>query len=145
VLSWTVRRGRPKKGDTLSHFIPGALAKTDASKRQISSRAQALLDIPWEDIEERLKATALALRQQGKSQKEVAAIVGVHRRTIDEWESNPSTNVKIDISLLPDLRYTIPKDQKEVIERRLRRKESLTRQPICKRILIYRTCQVEPG
>jgi len=46
------------------------------------------------------KKLAFELRKRGKTQAEAAAIVGVHPRTVDEWESN----FKIENACIPDLR-----------------------------------------
>jgi len=66
---------------------------------------------------------AIELRKQGKTQAEVAAIVGVHPRTVDEWESDIS-NFKNENANTPDLRYKIPKGAQEEIYKRYKSGES---------------------
>jgi transcriptional regulator with XRE-family HTH domain len=69
------------------------------------------------------KQVAIELRKQGKTQAEVAAIVGVHPRTVDEWESDIS-NFKNENANTPDLRYKIPKGAQEEIYKRYKSGES---------------------
>lgn len=47
------------------------------------------------------RLTALKLRGEGKTQAKAAALVGVARRTVDEWESNTS-NVNYDNACIPE-------------------------------------------
>jgi len=69
------------------------------------------------------KKIALKLRQTGMSQEKVAGILGVARRTIDEWEG--TSNVKDDnTSNPPDLRIKIPKKEKQRIKERVTTGES---------------------
>lgn len=67
------------------------------------------------------KLTALTLRSKGKTQEEVAAVVGVARNTLSLWENENRSNVKTDIASIPevkDLRVSIPKSQHQVIYER---------------------------
>lgn len=59
---------------------------------------------------------AIQLRQQGKSQAEVAAIVGVHPRTVDAWED--TSNFKNEKANIPDLRIKLSRKQQEELYER---------------------------
>jgi len=61
------------------------------------------------EIRRRQKKIALELRRQHKSQKEVAKIVGVPRRTIDFWEGDVNNSNVTNTYTPPDLRTSIPK------------------------------------
>ncbi|HEY62932.1 MAG TPA: helix-turn-helix transcriptional regulator [Caldilineae bacterium] len=60
------------------------------------------------------------LRQQGLSQQEVAARVGVSRQAVSEWErSQDISNANFGIAYTPDLRKKIGDGEREEIYRRL--------------------------
>lgn len=61
---------------------------------------------------EQKKELALALRQQGLTQEEAAKLVGLDRSTVSKAETSI---VKNHITFIPDLRYTIRKEQEEEI------------------------------
>jgi len=59
---------------------------------------------------ERIARIARELRFQGKTQVEVARILGVSRKSIDNWDEN-ITNASTCIGYIsPDYRVKIPKD-----------------------------------
>ena len=64
----------------------------------------------------------MALRSQGKTQAEAAAVVRVSRRTVDEWENE--SDVKNDNPFVPDYRVSIPRDRYEPIYKRAKKGES---------------------
>jgi len=98
------------------------------------------------EVQERLrksaelrKQTALKLRDQGMTQEQTAATVGVTQSTVHEWEEQAriqgGSNIKIDnashseppaskTSLPPDLRTTVPAHEKERIYERVLAGES---------------------
>jgi hypothetical protein len=41
------------------------------------------------------------------TQEQTAAELGIHRRTIDEWEDNITSNVKIDKASIPPLDFRV--------------------------------------
>ncbi|HOP78937.1 MAG TPA: helix-turn-helix transcriptional regulator [Armatimonadota bacterium] len=60
----------------------------------------------------------MELRQQGMSQAQAAAVVGVSQQTVDNWESGFS-NANNGKAKTPDLRISVPKDRYgEIYERR---------------------------
>jgi len=78
------------------------------------------------DIRERQKRIALELRNQGKTQEEVAKIVGVTHQTVDQWEnnnvSNASTCNAYNVAL--DCRLKLPKGAQETIIERYKKGET---------------------
>jgi N6-adenosine-specific RNA methylase IME4 len=55
VLAETVNHnGSRGVGDTVSPTLPDCLADTEANRKKISSRAQQLATLPWEEIEKRI-------------------------------------------------------------------------------------------
>jgi site-specific DNA-methyltransferase (adenine-specific) len=70
------------------------------------------------ELRQRQKKIALELRKIGKSQEEVAAIVGVTQQTIDKWEGgNITTGCNIST---PDLRIKVAKADHQNIYRRVK-------------------------
>ncbi len=68
------------------------------------------------------REVAMKLRQQGKTQAEVASIVGVARKTIDTWEDiNNGKNAKANI---PDLRIKLSRKQQQKLYERYKSGES---------------------
>lgn len=62
---------------------------------------------------------AIQLRQQGKSQAEVAAIVGTDRTTISKWQRQDDiSDVKIHKANIPDLRIKLSRKQQEELYER---------------------------
>lgn len=60
------------------------------------------------------------MREQNKSQAEVGQILGVGRKTIDDWESMANTsNGGTANTCTPDLRFRIPADHYERIYNRV--------------------------
>jgi len=74
-----------------------------------------------EQIEEAIKhrrEAAMAMRAEGATQEETAIAIGVHRRTVDDWESK-ALSKDDNISSPPDNRVSIPKaEHKNIYERR---------------------------
>ena len=66
---------------------------------------------------------AIELRKQGRTQEEVAAIVGVAQQTVSEWEKSIS-DTEIGKANTSDLRYKIPKGAQEEIYKRYKSGES---------------------
>lgn len=64
-------------------------------------------------LREKQKEIAFELRKKGKTQEEVAEIVGVPQNTISVWENNDATNIKTDngCNVPLDLRISIPKKE----------------------------------
>jgi transcriptional regulator with XRE-family HTH domain len=66
-----------------------------------------------------LGENARELRAQGKTQEETAAIVGVPRQTLSDWEScqkeEDTSNAEIGITCIPDCRMKIPQTEHERI------------------------------
>jgi len=54
---------------------------------------------------------SLQLRQQGMSQAQAAAVVGVDDTTISKWESKQFSDLKFQDAKTPDLRISVPKDR----------------------------------
>lgn len=68
------------------------------------------------EIREKQRKIALQLRKQGKSQPEVAKIVGVNQSTISDWEKEKGNNTSAcNASAVPDLRVSIPKSERKTI------------------------------
>lgn len=62
------------------------------------------------------KETALALRKEGQTQEEVAALVGVDRSTVSVWETDTSDVKNHDAcDDIPDTRVSVPKTEHETI------------------------------
>jgi len=73
-------------------------------------------------IRERQRTIALELRKTGKTQEEVAKIVGVTQQAVDQWENNNTSNTSTCIACNPkvtpnknlipcDLRISVPKSE----------------------------------
>jgi len=63
------------------------------------------------EIRARQKKIALELRKQGKTQEEVAKIIGVDQTTISKWEKNVSNMTIHNTYTPPDLRIKIPENE----------------------------------
>jgi len=70
------------------------------------------------ELREAQKRIALNQRARGKTQEETAAIVGVDQSTVSDWETEESVMGGHNAFIAPDLRYSIPQGQYEVIHRR---------------------------
>ena len=103
------------------------------ARRQLSPEQIREIQEKLRKDKERIKAIALELRKQKKSQKEVAGLVGVHRSTISKWEkdTNDTSNVKIHNACSEDnnldLRISIRRELYEDIYRRVKSGESQSR------------------
>jgi hypothetical protein len=67
------------------------------------------------------KLIAAGLREQGKTQAEVAYMLGVSRRTVDEWEGGHTVNY--DNVSYPDCRIKIPGKEFQPIAERVAKGE----------------------
>ena len=86
--------GPYRTGPSPWKFFPSRKAKR--GRWQLHVEQIGFLQDKLHKDKEAQKSTALALRKQGKTQAEVAALVGVSRRTVDEWETGDGSNVKND-------------------------------------------------
>ena len=59
------------------------------------------------------------MRRAGKSQEEVATVVGVTRQTVDNWETGISIDGVVNTYTPPDLKVKIPKKEKQGIRDRV--------------------------
>ena len=91
----------------------------NVARRQMSAEQIRELQETLRKDKEKQRKVALELRKQGRTQEEVAAIIGVTRQTIDNWEDIP--NAKICISYIPstpDLKVRISKNERPKIYER---------------------------
>ncbi|GAH85230.1 unnamed protein product, partial [marine sediment metagenome] len=76
---------------------------------------------------ERRRGVALSLLEQGKTQEEAGAIVGVPQRTISDWKQKKATNSEIAnacLPVVPDQRLSIPKAEHKNIYSRAQKGET---------------------
>jgi N6-adenosine-specific RNA methylase IME4/DNA-binding transcriptional regulator YiaG len=66
-------------------------------------------------LREKQKEIARGLRKSGLTQEQVATIIGVTQKTIDNWEQDISNSNPSNIYDPPDLRISIPQDLYETI------------------------------
>lgn len=96
------------------------------ARRQMSPEQINDLQSKLKKEKERQKKVALELRHAGKSQEEVAAILGVSQQTLSDWEQNiPNTEIGNENNP-PDLRITIPKSEYPKIYERVEAGETQT-------------------
>lgn len=97
------------------------LARRQMSPEQIKDLQERL-----KQEKERQKKVALELRHAGKSQVEVAAILGVDQSTISDWQQGIPIMDSHIMNNLPDLRISIPKTEYPKIYERVETGESQT-------------------
>ncbi len=90
-------------------------------KRNLTSEQIIELQEKMRQNKERRRGVAMGLLEQGKTQEEASAIVGVPSQTISDWKRKKGTNSEIgNVSLPkgPDRRVSIPKsEQKNIYSR----------------------------
>lgn len=92
------------------------------ARRQMSSEQIRDLQRSIADDAEKKKKLALGLRAAGQTQAEAAAVVGVGRKTIDDWESG--NNGETANASIPDQRVSVPKSERPRIMERVQAGES---------------------
>lgn len=69
------------------------------------------------ELLKRKKEIAALLRGEGKTQEQVAKVMGIAQNTLSDWEDG--TNIGADNGSAPDLRIKIPASENEKIAERL--------------------------
>lgn len=92
------------------------------ARRQLSPEQLAEVHKKLKEKREVLMQMVSDLREQGKSQEEVAAVVGVPQQTISDWDRKRNITDLGNVSL--DLRIRIPKEEHQSIHERVQSGES---------------------
>ena len=96
-------------------------------KRNLSFEQINELQEKLRQNKERRRGIAIKLLEDGKSQKETGAIVGVPRRTISDWKQEKGTNgetANSPLPVVPDQRVKIPKKEHKTILARSQKGET---------------------